>query len=172
MSRFHHLITDQFVVPTSDAIASREPHKSMIDLNDVGESVSMPKVLGPTVPLCKAILSQDLKSSVGHSVLMTEDTETAAESEWREQFRQRLRQAQGERTADDMAELLCISRSAYSKYVGGRGSVMPTRLLTRFCKICGVQLQWLIDGNVKTAAPRKQASSPAKPAKRASSGSL
>jgi hypothetical protein len=96
---------------------------------------------------------------------MSEDIEDIADSEWREAFRQRLRQAQGNRTGDDMAELLCISRDAYSKYVS-RGSAMPTRLLPRFCKICAVSLEWLIEGP-KVEKGQKPAKSPEKPAKTA-----
>lgn len=131
--RCHHFRTlDDPPQSISDAMASREGQRSMTARNEaMSESVSMPGLLGPTVPICKAILSHDLQISVGHSVQMAEPAENAAESEWREQFRERVRQAQGERTAEDMAELLGTSRSAYSKYVGGRGSVMPTRLLPK-----------------------------------------
>lgn len=77
---------------------------------------------------------------------MSQEDETVAESAWREAFRDRLRAAQGARTQETMAELLGISRDAYSKYVGGRKSMMPVRLLPRFAKICGVDLLELIEG--------------------------
>lgn len=83
------------------------------------------------------------------------DTEIIAETEWREGFRERLRHAQGGRTQETMAKLLGISRDAYAKYVGGRKSVMPVRLLPKFCAICDVSLDWLIEGDTKVAAQRK-----------------
>jgi len=170
VSRFHHLITDQFVVPTSEAIASREPHKSMTDLNEVNaESLSMPEVLGPIVPKCKAIMSHDSDEGSGQNVPMAHDKdEEAAESEWREQFRQRIIAARGNRTQAVMAELLGLLTNTYGKYEApGRKSVMPVRLLPRFAKICGVSLEELIEGSKDSA--RKPASQPhAKPTRRKS----
>jgi hypothetical protein len=156
VSRFHHLITDQFVVPTSEAIASRESHKPMIERNEVkAESDVMPKLLGPIVPKGKAILSHDTKLLVGHSVPMAHDTEDIAESEWREGFRQRVREAQGNRTQEKMAELLGITRDRWAKIVGGRGTTFPIRLLTKFCDICDRDLVWLLDGPKEAKAARK-----------------
>jgi hypothetical protein len=151
VSRFHHLITDQFVAPTSDAIASREAHKSMIDLNEVkAESLSMSGLLGLSVPNIKAKMSHDLKSPVGHSGLMSNEAEKIAESEWRKGFQARVREAQGERKGKDIAKLLGISHDQYRKYVSGGDNrtitVMPPRLLTRFCLITDRDLTWLIDG--------------------------
>jgi hypothetical protein len=167
VSRFHHLITDQLVAPTSDAIASREAHKSMTDRNEVGgESNVMPELLGPIVPKCKANLSHDSQIGWGHSVPMALDLESIAESEWREGFRERLRQAQGGRTQETMAKLLGISRDAYAKYVGGRKSVMPVRLIPKFCAICDVSLDWLIEGDVKVTPLRKQPAQHKQPKKR------
>lgn len=77
---------------------------------------------------------------------MADNDEKIAETAWREGFRERLRQAQGGRTQENMAKLLGISRGAYSKYVGSRKSMMPTRLLPKFCVICDVPLLWLIEG--------------------------
>lgn len=86
---------------------------------------------------------------------MASDIEKIAESQWREGFRERIREAQGNRTQETMAKLLGISRDAYSKYVGGRKSVMPARLLPKFCAICDVKLDWLIEGDQKTVPQRK-----------------
>lgn len=158
VSRFHHLITDQFVVPTSDAIASREGHKSMMDRNEVsGESVLvMPELLGPIVPNCKAVLSHDLKNSVGHHVLMGKDAEKQAESEWRSSFQARLRQCQGKRSQDVMADLLGISRDSWNKIVN-RGDQPSIRLLPKIAGIGEVSLEWLIDGKEPAAKAKKPA---------------
>lgn len=167
VSRFHHLITDQFEVPTSEAIASRDGHKSMTDLNVVkAESVSMPGLLGPIVPNIKVILSHDSNLPVGHSGLMAQDVEEIAESEWREGFRQRIREAQGNRTQEQMATLLGITRERWAKIVGARGTGFPIRLLTKFCMICDRDLVWLLDGPsaAKASAPasRKATTQPTK----------
>lgn len=142
--RLNHLMTDQLLAPTSAAIASRDGHSSMIERNEVKSDI--PSILGLAVPKIKAVASHDYSRAVGQSVLMSQEDETVAESAWREAFRDRLRAAQGARTQETMAELLGISRDAYSKYVGGRKSMMPVRLLPRFAKICGVDLLELIEG--------------------------
>lgn len=131
----------------------------MTSRNDVscGESVSMAQVLGPTVPNCKATLSQDKAEGWGHLVPMTSELEKIAESQWRDGFRERIRLAQGKRTQEQMAKLLGISREAYSKYVGSRKSVMPTRYLSRFAAICAVDLDWLIDGDAAAVPQHKEA---------------
>lgn len=78
------------------------------------------------------------------------------EDQWRQAFKQRLKLARGPRTQEDMAELLCVSRDAYSKYEGGRDTDLPIRLLPRFCKICGVSVVWLITGEEAPAARSRQ----------------
>lgn len=91
-------------------------------------------------------MSHDAEEPVGHPVLMGQPDEKIAESEWREAFRQRIRQAQGKRTQEQMAKLLGISRDSWAKIVGARGDVFPIRLLTKFCAICDVNLVELLDG--------------------------
>lgn len=86
---------------------------------------------------------------------MDENDEKQAESQWREEFRQRLIDARGNRTQAVMAELLGIRTNTYGKYEGGRKSMMPVRLLPRFAKICGVSLEYLIEGD--KSAPAKAA---------------
>lgn len=90
---------------------------------------------------------------------MAEDTDDIAESAWREGFRQRLREAQGNRTQETMADLLGISRDRWAKIVGSRGTSFPIRLLTKFCKICDKDLLWLLDGteSAKVGRPAKAA---------------
>lgn len=80
---------------------------------------------------------------------MAEDAEEIAESEWRDAFRARVRDAQGDRKDKDIAKLLGISHERYRKYVSGgssRKTVIPVRLLTKFCLITNRDLEWLIDG--------------------------
>jgi DNA-binding XRE family transcriptional regulator len=116
----------------------------MIERNE--SKSGMHESMGPTVPKIKANVSHDMVGGIGHSVPMPKNDENVAESEWREAFRQRIRYAQGKRTQATMAKLLDISRDTYAKYVGGRGSVMSPRLLLKFCNICDVKIEWLIEG--------------------------
>lgn len=159
LSRFHHLITAQLPAPTSAAIASRESQSSMSDRNDVicESEMTMHESLGHLVPKCKAIMSHDLKSPVGHCVLMTEEAEEIAESEWRDAFRARVREAQGTRTDRAMATLLGVSHDRYRKFVSGgasRKTVMPARYFIKFCLITERDLAWLIDGPEAVEIPR------------------
>jgi hypothetical protein len=65
---------------------------------------------------------------------MPNDVEDIAESQWRDAFRARVREAQGDRKDKDMAKLLGITPERYRKYVGGgagRKTVIPVRLLTQ-----------------------------------------
>jgi hypothetical protein len=90
-----------------------------------------------------------MQISVGHSVRMPKDAEKIAESQWRKDFRARVREAQGDRTDKDMAKLLEISHEQYRKYVSGgeaRLTVIPTRHLTKFCLVTNKKIEWLIDG--------------------------
>lgn len=134
----------------------------MIERNE--SNSGMGDFMGQSVPKIKAIMSHDMKSGLGHSVPMSEDYEDITETAWREAFRQRVRQIQGDRTQEDMADLLCISRDAYSKYVGSRASAMPMRLLPKLAKIGAVSLEWLIEGP-KAEKAQKSAKQPSRPAK-------
>jgi hypothetical protein len=151
LSLLNHLITAQFPAPTSAAMPSREGQRSMISLNEAKSD--MTENMGQAVPKIKAMVSHDYSSEPGHLVPNMQDDEKIAETVWREQFRQRVRAAQGSRTQQDMADLLGISRDSYAKYVGGRGSVMPVRLLPKFAKICGVDLLDLIEGSKAVKQP-------------------
>jgi hypothetical protein len=123
----------------------------MMDRNEVNSVMEM--VLGQSVPKRKAIVSADCAQLPGHTVLMTNDDEDLAESQWREEFRQRIIAARGNRTQAVMAELLGILTNTYSKYEApGRKSVMPVRLLPRFAKICGISLEELIEGPRESGA--------------------
>lgn len=162
LSRLNHLITAQFPAPTSAAIASRDSQRSMTERNDVGGESGMPELLGQYVPSCKTIMSHDFESPVGHSVPMTEDPEKLAESVWREAFRQRLRDIQGKRTQEDMADLLGISRDTWNKCVN-RGDTFPIRKLPRLAKLAQMSVEELIGIDRPTekiaAAPRRARSS-------------
>lgn len=129
----------------------------MIELNEFKSDMAVS--MGPAVPKIKPIVSHDYFDRPGHNVPMSEDDEDIAESAWREGFRLRIRTIQGDRTADDMADLLGISRTRYSKYVGARASAVPTRLLPKLAKIGAVSLEWLIEGEkavkAKLPAPEK-----------------
>lgn len=120
---------------------------------------TMHESLGQSVPKCKATLSHDIKLPVGHPVLMADDIDDIAETEWRDGFRQRVREAQGNRTQEQMAKLLGISRDQWAKIVGSRGTRFPIRLLTKFCIICDRELVWLLDGPAVEKA-KKSARSP------------
>lgn len=156
LSRCHHLEICAAVAPfpISEAQASRVGQSSMIERNDF-----MPTTMGQSVPKSKVIVSGDCGLVAGHNVPMNNDD--AAESEWRDGFQKRLIAAQGSRTNAVMAELLGISETRYSKYRGARKSMLPIRLLPKFCKICGISLDELIDG---AKEPTKKAI--LKPAKR------
>lgn len=140
--RCAHLRTDSCEAPTSIASVSCVGQSPIIERNDRG--LDMLQLMGPTVPNVKADGSRDRSSQSRHVVQMDEDS---AERQWRQGFKKRLKEARGPRTQEDMAELLCVTRDAYSKYEGGRDTDIPIRLLPKFCKICGVSMAWLITGD-------------------------
>jgi transcriptional regulator with XRE-family HTH domain len=87
---------------------------------------------------------------------MGQDEEDRIQREWREGFRTRMIQARGDvRTQGDMAELLGIERSAYSKYEApSRKTILPPRLYPNFCKICGIDLVWFLTGETRAKVKR------------------
>lgn len=164
LSRCHHLETATAVAAgladrRSAAMASLEdPQSSMTFLNEA--IFDMRTLLGQFVPKHKANLSADPRNLSGHTVPMADKDEEQVESQWREEFRQRIIAARGGRTQAVMAELLGILTNTYGKYEApGRKSVMPVRLLPRFAKICGISLEELIEGPKDSAA--RSASKPA-----------
>lgn len=158
-SRCHHLETVQALAPgMSEAIPSRDGHKSITSRKR--RRSDMPDLLGQSVPKCKDFPSHDGRKMIGHTVRMTDDLEKMAETAWREGFRLRIKQARGDRTQQTMAELLGITQTTYSKYEGQRASMMPTRLLPKFCKICAVSLEWLIEGDKATISAPKTTTRP------------
>ncbi len=152
-SRCAHFFTDSCEAPTSSANASCVGQSATTARNERG--LAMPELMGPTVPNVKAIVSRDIIVGARQIVPMTRDT---TEDQWRQAFKQRLKQARLPRTQEDMAELLCVSRDAYSKYEGSRDTDLPIRLLPKFCKICGVSMVWLITGeDVQASRSRRPA---------------
>lgn len=148
----HHLETEVAGWPISAASVSRLGQSSMTDRNE-----SMPDVLGLSVPNVKAILSRDMGMAQGHPVLMGAE-ETATEEAWRRAFKLRVKEARGRRSQEIMADLLGVSRDAYSKYEAlSRDTVLPTRLLVKFAHICGQELDWLIEGPKPAATNHRQA---------------
>ena len=146
-SRCAHLRAAEMPTPTSQAKASGRSHKATISR----KLQIMQLVLGQPVHKIKPIVSHDGENSLRHNFGMSKDAEKLAESAWREAFRLRLKTARGVRTQEDMAELLGITQTRYSKYEAKRASQMPPRLLPLFAKICGVSLPWLIDGKETVA---------------------
>lgn len=104
------------------------------------------------------------------------DKDDIGEGEWRRDFRARVRDARaqaggGKMTPDTMAALLGIEAATYRKYeaprsgdsVSPRATIMPARHMPKFCKICGIDLEWLISGPEMQA---KKAPAPIPAAKR------
>jgi hypothetical protein len=150
LSRLNHLITAQFVAPTSAAISSRESQREMMDRNDAGlrrESV-MPEVLGQYVPICKAIMVRDLNSAVGHSVPMSGKPakNDIAESAWLKAWQERLRRIQGKRTHEAMALVLGMGVETWKKCVN-RGDAFPIRKLPKLAAFAGIEVESLINGD-------------------------
>ena len=106
-------------------------------------------------------MSRACEKRLRHNVLMEEDDEEIAETKWREAFRLRLRDIQGDRSNEDMGDLLGIDPNRYSKYVGQRLSLPPIRLLPRLAKIGAVRLEWLILGDAAAKKTSKKATGPA-----------
>jgi hypothetical protein len=148
-SRINHLRTTELLLtPSSEAIASRDPQRSITDRNDVNvESESaMPELLGHSVPICKGNMVRDLKSPVGHSDPMGKDHENLAESAWQKAFQQRLSRIQGKRTHEAMAEFLEMPVESWKKCVN-RGDSFPIRKLPRLALLAGIPVESLIKGD-------------------------
>jgi transcriptional regulator with XRE-family HTH domain len=90
---------------------------------------------------------------------MGKDSEKQAETDWRSGFQARLRQCQGKRSQDVMADLLGISRDSWNKIVN-RGDQPSIRLLPKIAGIGEVSLEWLIDGKEPTRAKKPARAAP------------
>ena len=144
--RWPHFVTRGTVVPTSDAIASREGQSSMIERNDV--ICVMPPLIGQSVLKGKAILSLDDKLSLGHTVRMAE---TDAEVQYKLEFRARVKESRvaAKLKQWQIAETLGMTQDKYKQYE--TRSLLPHHLIGRFCVICHVNPEWLITGHGQKA---------------------
>jgi len=157
---FLELVIDFLVLPEIEGFDGRSRLSLELELKSV-----IKQILGQFVPKFKDHLSHDLVGPLGQCAPMADDVEDIAESQWRDAFRARVREAQGDRKDKDMAKLLGITPERYRKYVSGgagRKTVIPVRLL--FCLITDRPLEWLIDGpeeqSSKQQKPRKTQPSP------------
>jgi len=149
LRRCHHFVTTHSPAPTSARNASRVGQSSMIERNE-GRS-DMADTLGRPVPKVKANLSRDFPGETGQIVLMARE-KRSEDDIWREGFRKRLAEARRPRTQETMGDLLGIGRDAYAKYeaktTDTRQTGFPIRLIPLFCKICGIRMEWLINGEL------------------------
>lgn len=81
--------------------------------------------------------------------------ESDKEAEYKQQFIERVREA---RIGTGMkqwqvAEGIGIPQDHYKHYevVGAKGRLMPHHLMSQFCIVCRVNLEWLVTGNGKKA---------------------
>jgi hypothetical protein len=163
-----HFVTRGTVVPTSDAIASREGQSSIIARNDV--ICVMPPLIGQSVLKGKAILSLDGKLSLGHTVRMAE---TDAEAQYKIELRARVKESRvaAKLKQWQIAEALGMTQDKYKQYE--TRSLLPHHLIGRFCVICHINPEWLITGHgqkaiqpLKAVASEPQPEVRAKPAKK------
>jgi hypothetical protein len=136
-----HLVTRGTVVPTSDAIASREGQSSTMARK---EAISvMRRNLGQFVLKRKAVLSLDARNRLGHTVPMAESD---AKAEYEQEFIDRVKSARiatGKKQWQ-IAELLGIKQDVYKHYEVGR--LLPHHLVGRFCLLCSIDPVYLMTG--------------------------
>lgn len=153
--RCHHLLTCAGVAPSSAAQASRVAQSSMIERNE-GNSFKPDMQIGlrQSVLNSKPNVSGDCGKRLGQKVVPMDESASA----YRSEFLARVRAARATRfdTQDDIAAVLGLKQSLYSKYEVR--SLMPHRLIPRFCKACGITTDWLFTG--KGAGPAWSAVSP------------
>ncbi len=131
----------------SDAIASEEAHKSMMERNDLG--AGMPESLGQNVLNHKATLSRDCEPARAEKAGMVKGSTKSA---FKAEFIARTRQARIARgySQEQMAALLDMAQGTYKQYESR--SLLPHDLVPRFCLLCGVDERWLF-----TETPRVKA---------------
>lgn len=165
LSRCHHLETAEARAPISDAIASREGHRSIMDWKD-GKWV-MPEPIRQSVLKSKDILSGDVCKTLGHNVLMKSGDTTKV---FKDQFTARVAYARHKAgyTQATMAEALGFgppddpsAQGKYHKYE--KRSFMPHALIPRFCDLCDVTTGWLYSGPAVARPVEKRGRKP-KPA--------
>jgi len=131
---------------TSSAIASRDGHRSMIDLNEVNSA--MPSNLGQSVLKSKANVSYDEKIPLGHYPAM----DRMSESEEKAAFIQRVKAAREARfpTQAPILIILGIPQGQYKHYE--KRTPLPHRFIPKFCAATGVSVEWLLTGEGKGPA--------------------
>jgi len=108
----------------------------------------MAAVVRQSVLIVKDGLSSDQRDVVSYTKNMVRE---AKEDLYTKQLVLRVRAARNARvpalTQDQIALLLGIEQTTYSKYESlKRQSRIPHELLWKFCQICNVSWEWLIEG--------------------------
>ena len=154
LKRCHHLETCAGVQPppTSEAIASRVGHSSIIERNEVGSV--MENTIGQSVLNCKANKSYDCELLFGHKLLMARiDSST----EFKRAFIARTKAAREAAglTQVQVAQALQIAQDRYKQYE--TRSYLPHDLIPGFCLACRVNPAWLFTGRAETTRRRPAA---------------
>lgn len=141
-SRFHHLLTCVVVAPMSDAIATLEPQRSMIERNDVG--ADMESSIGHNGLIGKAILADDCGEPFQHYCGMPK---RPARTTFKKGFIGRVRAARRAKglTQDQVAIALGLGTQNDYKHYEKR-SYLPHDLIEPFCLLCGVEIGYLYTG--------------------------
>lgn len=143
-SRCHHLDTAEALAPMSDAIASFEGQRSIIERNVIGPI--MPSLIGQTVLNCNDKTSYDCGNEFADNAAMadrmSETEETAA-------FIGRVKFARENKftTQKPVYRYLEIPQDQYKHYETKRP--LPRRYIPKFCEITEVSMEWLLTGEGK-----------------------
>ncbi len=144
LSRCHHFDTAEAPAPMSDAMPSREGQSSISVRNVVG--AVMPNPLRQSVLNGKANVSADCGRLLGQTVLVDKGI---ASSQFQADFLGRTVAARKLRYASgrEMAAALGWGEDqqpTYSKYESR--TPLPHYLISQFCRITGVRVEWLVTG--------------------------
>jgi transcriptional regulator with XRE-family HTH domain len=83
----------------------------------------------------------------------------ATPRDYRDKFSGRVKRARESAgyTQDQMAQLLHMSQTTYSKYEGARATLLPHHLIAQFCLITRISQEWLLSGTGRGPfVPRKR----------------
>lgn len=143
LSLCHHFETAEAPAPMAAAIASREGHSSMMERND---ACFMDDHLRQSVLNGKAIMSGDCGEPPRQIVPMGK---AQARSKFLADFLGRTKAAREAKfdSGREMAEALGWgddAQATYSKYESR--TPLPHYLISQFCKILGVRVDWLVTG--------------------------
>lgn len=144
LSRCHHFDTAEAPAPMAAAIASRDGHSSMMERN---EACFMDDHLRQFVLNGKAIMSDDHRRRIGHSVLMQK---AQARSRFLADFLGRTVAARALKFKSGREMAIALGwgedqQATYSKYE--TRTPLPHYLIQQFCKIVGVEVEWLMTGD-------------------------